>query len=193
MGFDGSAWNKLCALRNALLYPPSLCLFGDGSAEQLLICAQKEVKSYCFAQNEWISLPSMHRFHCQGGIAYDAMNERVYVGGGLDTKHTFSYLDLSQQVWLNIADTKYEHTQYPAIWCNEFASNNIVYIAGNSRTDLGVVEFIDLRAGNVGWQVAPNEMQLNACIESPQVVRDQMGCRHRYSDGYPMQIKRIFV
>merc|ERR1712113_131539 len=91
-------------------------------------------------------------------IHYDALNERVFVGGGCRTPRAVSYFDIGQQKWVSLPDTNHDHGGRCVIWSNASSANNIVYIGGNNQKDLGVVECIDIKERK--WEDAPPEMQL---------------------------------
>ena len=65
------------------------------------------------------------------GIYYDSNCERVYVGGGYKTENKVTYYDIIKNKWIDLPNTSYEHSEYPAIWCNKSPLiNNILYITG---------------------------------------------------------------
>eukprot|EP01083_Nonionella_stella_P027183 74813_1 len=195
-------WKRLSPMNHRRNWASSLCVIDDD--RKLFICSgdgamTKSVEIYDIARDEWRSMADMNdSFLMQSGIYYDYLQERVIVGGGYKTEQMITSYDIGKDVWIDLPNTRFPHSEYPSIWCNKFVMNNVLYIAGNSRNDLGVLEFVDLRDANKKWNLAPNEMQLNQYIETPQIYKHnnaaQMSSHHRdESNYYPMEIRRAFV
>eukprot|EP01084_Bolivina_argentea_P312767 541503_1 len=195
-------WNKLPSMLNQRNWASSLCVCSD-SDNKLFICSgdgvtNKSCEIFSFLDNKWYNMCQMNNsFLMQSGIYYDSIgNNKIYVGGGYKTENQITYYSMYKNLWYDLPDTKYKHSEYPSIWCNKFQLNNILYINGNTRNDLNVIEYIDLRTNE--WNLCSNMYQINQFIETPQLFKhnngEKLSNHHRNnSQHHPMQIRRTFV
>ena len=142
---------------------------------------------YNMDTEKWRQLKSTNYNRCGSGIFYDKkFSGNVFVGGGLfsnengkirGTRVVEKY-DFNKNQWYCLPQTNNEHNYFPPIWIDENVGRDLIFIAGFRPTDIGVIEFYDLRSGHKEWSIAnkyvhhniKNAIPKNAVVERILVV-----------------------
>eukprot|EP01084_Bolivina_argentea_P111018 198181_1 len=169
-------WNIMtCMKDNYSFNQPSIYFINE---RELLMCGgivnnYQLVQLYDMENNKWNRLKDMTYTRCGCGIYYNnKLNENIFIGGGLfsndnGTKIVEKY-DLVKDMWYCLPETYFEHNYYPAIWMDANIGKDILFIAGFKPTDLGIIEWIDLRDCNQQWMMANKYLQHNITNAIPK-------------------------
>ena len=96
----------------------------------------------------------MNRPRVYSGIYVDdIMNDKVYIGGGMNFPESFEYFNIKKNQWISLTNMNKRHKIWPLIW-NDDDNPNIINIA--SVYQCKIFERIDIRENK--W----NEYKLNS-------------------------------
>lgn len=169
-------WKQMTTLRkndNLSFHHPAMIFIND--EQELMVCGGIEdnyqmTNIYNIETEKWIQLKSLNYNRCGSGIFYDKkFSGSVFVGGGLFSNENgkikgtriVEQYDFNKNEWYSLPQTNNEHNYFPPIWIDENLGKDLIFIAGFRPTDIGVIEFYDLRQGKKKWDIANKNVQHN--------------------------------
>ena len=129
--------------------------------DKLICCGVQNylryVDVYDFAKKRMTKLCDMNNDRRDSGIYVDKFNNnRVYIGGGYQSRKTFEYYDINKNQWISLSNTNQEHTIWPIIWSDQ---PYIINIASSYKCN--VFEKLDIRQNKWIGYLPNNHKSLN--------------------------------